>query len=164
MQEIKQLRDLKLPTWEEIPNEGIYMTEVINLLGRSIKPLFIGDENPISPSMINNYVKLSYIKEPINKKYYRESLAQIIAIGLFKQVMSIEEISKGVSIEIDTFGIKEVYDNFVDIFTKSKEAVLKQGDDISINFISKNHHDKVLYFLTLSLFTKLYTRITLKNR
>lgn len=163
MEETQTIKNLTLPSWEEIPDQGIYMTDLIKFLDEILSPLYI-EERPISPSMVNNYVKHSYIKGPINRKYYRESLAQIIAIGFFKQVLSIDEITRGLRIEVETFGLSEVYNNFVEIFKLTRDAVFNEDDKININIRLKNQHDKIVYLLTLSIMTKLYTKITLNNR
>lgn len=165
MEEIERLRKLNLPKWEQIPNRGLYKLELLKYLRPILSPLFINGENFISSSMVNNYVKHGNIKEPVNKKYYRDSIAQLLAIIIFKQALSIDEISKGIEIELKSFAISEVYDNFVEIFLDSKDKILGDYEKkVSIEFETKNHHDKVLYFLAISLFTKLYTTITIKNR
>lgn len=165
MQELRHLKNLTLPKWEDIPDDGLYKVELINFVKNILSPLFIYGENFITSSMINNYVKQGHIKEPIKKKYYRDSIAQLLAIIIFKQAIQIDEISKGIAIEVRTFTLKGVYDNFVKIFKDSKEKVLARFEDrVVIDFSIDNHHDKVLYYLAISLFTKLYTMITIKNR
>ncbi|MSS77868.1 DUF1836 domain-containing protein [Anaerococcus sp. WCA-380-WT-2B] len=165
MKELEQLRKLTLPSWKNIPNDGLYKEELISFVKNILEPLFIYGENFITSSMINNYVKQGHIKEPIKKKYYRDSIAQLLTIIIFKQALQIDEISKGIEIEVKTFTLKAVYDNFVEIFQDAKEKILADFDDrVGIEFSIENHHDKVLYYLVISLFTKLYTMITIKNR
>lgn len=163
--ELKDLKKIKLPNWEDIPNEGLYKLELISYVKNILSPLFIYGEDFITSSMINNYVKQGHIKEPVKKKYYRDSISQLLVIIIFKQAIQIEEISKGIAIEVETFTLKGVYDRFVEIFQDAKEKVLKDFDNkVSIEFSTKDHHDKVLYYLAISLFTKLYTIITIKYR
>lgn len=163
MDRIEKLKKINLPTWEEIPDSGLYMTEVVNFVEKNLKDLFIGDDNPISPAMINNYVKLSYIKEPVNKKYYREHISQIIVIFVYKQVLAIDEISKAVRIEMENFEVKEVYDDFVQIFSSCRDFLFKDEGKILIDIKFKDKHDKGMYFLTISLLSNLYTRIRLEK-
>lgn len=164
MDEIEKIKKINLPTWDEIPNTGLYMTEVINFIDKTIKDLFIGEDNPISPAMINNYVKLSYLKEPINKKYYREHIGQIIVIFVYKQVLSIDYIAKAVKIEVEYFEVKEVYDDFVEIFSRCRDFLFKDEDRTLIDLKFKDKHEKGMYFLTISLLSNLYTRIRLEKR
>lgn len=145
--EIERLKKLNLPKWDQIPNKVLYKLELLKCLRPILSPLFINRENFISSSMVNNYVKNGNIKEPVNKKYYRESIAQLLAIIIFKKTLSIDEISKGIEIELKSFAISELYDNFVEIFLDSKEKVLGDYKDlVKLEFKTKNHHDKLLYF------------------
>ena len=166
---ISKLDDLKkvnFPECEQIPSEGIYKEELLMYIIKILEPLFVDDENFLTSSIVNNYVKLSYIDKPIKKRYYRESIAQLIVIIIFKQIITIEEISKGIEIEISTFGVKEVYENFVKIFHKVRDSIVEKPNDnpIAIDFKVEDHHEKVLYYLSISLFSKLYTKIIIGNR
>lgn len=143
----RKIKKLNLPKWDQIPNKGFYKFELLKYLRPILSPLFINRENFISSSMVNNYVKNGNIKEPVNKKYYRDSIAQLLAIIIFKKTLSIDEISKGTEIELKSFTISELYDNFVEIFLDSKEKVLGDYKDlVKLEFKTKNHHDKFLYF------------------
>lgn len=165
MVELRKMKQVTMPKWEEVPDGGLYKLEVIRFVRSILSPLFISEENFITSSMINNYVKQGHIKEPINKKYYRESIAQLLAIIIFKQAIQIDEISKGIAIELRSFTIKDVYNNFVEIFLDAKDKVLRRyGHNVVIDFEVDNHHDKVLYYLSICFFTKLYTLITIKSR
>ncbi|RLK63048.1 DUF1836 domain-containing protein [Atopobacter sp. AH10] len=165
MKELENLKKIVIPKWEEIPNRGLYKVELIKFVRGNLSPLFINDENFITSSMINNYVKQGHIKEPVNKKYYRDSIAQLLAIVIFKQAIQIDEISKGIAIELRSFTIRDIYDNFVEVFLDAKNKVLRRfGHKITIDFEVSDHHDKVLYYLAISLFTKLYTTAIIKNR
>ena len=148
MEKIWRLASIELPNWDEIPSYGIYKGELLDYLKEVLSPLYVIDRNIITSSMINNYVKLDYIEKPENKKYMRSTIAQLIVITIFKQVISIEDIVKGIEIEIDNFAFKESYQDFVGIFTCAKKDF-------------KEHRDKVWYYLASSLFTKLYTKISI---
>ena len=65
----------KLPYWDELPEIDLYMDQVIVLMEKYLS-WYIGydSENKIiTPSMINNYVKLGIIPAPIKKKYSKTS-------------------------------------------------------------------------------------------
>lgn len=165
MKELEKLKKISLPSWDDIPDVGLYKLDLIKFVENTLSPLFINGEKFITSSIINNYVKQGHIKEPYNKKYYRNSIAQLLTIIIFKQAIQIDEISKGISIEEKTFTLRGFYENFVEIFMDAKNKVL--GDfykEIRLEFKIEDHHDKVLYYLAISLFTKLYTIITIKNK
>lgn len=166
LEEITQLENISLPSWDKIPEGGVYKEELLAFLTEVLKPLYVVDKNVITSSIINNYVKLGYIDKPIKKKYFRPAIAELIVISIFKQVITIEDLVLGIDFEVSTYGLEEGYDNFKKIFNQARDATLTASHldsfDLSISF--ENHHDKVLTYLAISLFTKLYTKIAIDNR
>lgn len=166
LEEITQLESIRLPSWDDIPEGGVYKEELLAYLTSVLKPLYVVDKHVITSSIVNNYVKLGYIDKPVKKKYYRPAIAQLIFISIFKQVIRIEDLVMGIDFEISTYGLEEGYENFKSIFNQARDATLTASHeysfDLSINF--DNHHDKVLNYLAISLFTKLYTKVAINNR
>lgn len=165
IEKINELENINLPSWDSLPNEGIYKEELLRLLREILRPLHVVEKNLISSSMVNNYVKLGYIDKPEKKKYYRSSIAQLVVISIFKQVISIEDLAKGIDIEMATFGLKDVYENFENIFNQARKDVLtsEKVTRVNISYDYTDHHDKVLSYLAISLFTKLYTQLVIDN-
>ena len=166
IKKINELENINLPSWDSLPNDGIYKEELLRYLNEILRPLHVVEKNLISSSMVNNYVKLGYIDKPEKKKYYRSSIAQLVVISIFKQVISIEDLAKGIDIEMSTFGLKDVYENFENIFNQARKAILtsEKFNAVNISFDYTDHHDKVLSYLAISLFTKLYTQLVIDNR
>lgn len=166
IEKINELENINLPSWDSLPNDGIYKEELLRYLNEILSPLHVVEKNLISSSMVNNYVKLGYIDRPEKKKYYRSSIAQLVVISIFKQVISIEDLAKGIDIEMSTFGLKDVYENFENIFNQARKSILtsEKVTKVNISFDYIDHHDKVLSYLAISLFTKLYTQLVIDNR
>ena len=166
IEKINELENINLPSRDSLPNDGIYKEELLRYLNEILSPLHVVEKNLISSSMVNNYVKLGYIDKPEKKKYYRSSIAQLVVISIFKQVISIEDLAKGIDIEMSTFGLKDVYENFENIFNQARKAILtsEKVNAVNISFEYTDHHDKVLSYLAISLFTKLYTQLVIDNR
>lgn len=166
IEKIIELENISLPSWESLPDEGVYKEELLNYLTKILKPLNVVDKNVITSSMINNYVKLGYIDKPFKKKYYRSSIAQLLVISIFKQVITIEDLAKGIDIEISTFGLEDVYENFENIFNQVRKDIItsEKVARVNIYYDYGDHHDKVLAYLVISLFTKLYTQLVIDNR
>lgn len=166
LEEITKLESISLPSWEDLPNDGIYKEELLSYLSGILGPLELVDKNIITPSIVNNYVKLGYIDKPIKKKYFKSSISQLIVISIFKQVIAIDDLVKGMDVEISTYGLEDGYENFRNIFNQARQAILtashKDSFELSIHF--DNHQDKVLSYLAISLFTKLYTKISIDYR
>ena len=61
----------KLPHWEDLPEIDLYMDQVIALMEKYLSDLTTQDDSKlITPSMINNYVKLNIIPAPTKKKIF----------------------------------------------------------------------------------------------
>lgn len=79
--------------WEQIPDLGLYMDQVITFITRAYEPLY-GDttKSYLSAPMINNYVKNRLIPRPTGKKYSRLQIAMLIMIVALKRVCLMEDI------------------------------------------------------------------------
>ena len=82
-----------LPRYEQLPDIGLYMDQVIALTDRSLESLFGQDASVLTASMVNNYVKQRLLLPPVKKRYSRKHVACLIVICTLKQVLSIPEIS-----------------------------------------------------------------------
>ena len=79
--------------WDQIPDLGLYMDQVITFITRVYEPLY-GDSTKryLSAPMINNYVKNKLIPRPSGKKYSRLQIAMLIMIVALKRVCVMEDI------------------------------------------------------------------------
>ncbi len=85
----------KLPGWDALPDIDLYMDQIITYLERQMAVYMQSpEEKPITPAMINNYVKSEVIPRPQQKKYTREHLVYLMAILNLKQVLSLSDISR----------------------------------------------------------------------
>lgn len=87
----QQLREYRIPRYEELPDIELYMDQVIALLNKNFRVLS-NDETFLTPSMINNYVKFGLIPAPQGKRYSRRHLCYMIALSFLKQILSMSEI------------------------------------------------------------------------
>lgn len=111
----KYLNHYRLPQWEEIPNLGLYMEQVIELLKQYLDylPPELKEEQFITASTIHNYVRTKVMPEPRKKKYYREHIAYLIVILTLKQSLSIALISKLIPMGISSEELQESYTAYV---------------------------------------------------
>lgn len=79
----------RLPRYTELPDMGLYLEQVTTYLNQIFAPLGCME---LTGSMIRNYVKKGLIANPVQKRYYAEHLAHLIAIALLKNVMPLENI------------------------------------------------------------------------
>ena len=79
--------------WELLPDIGLYMDQVVTYLERQLdifrQP---GDENLITPSMINNYAKAKIVPRTEGKKYGQEHIALLLAVFTLKRVLSVQDM------------------------------------------------------------------------
>ena len=73
----------RLPYWEDFPDFELYMDQLVNLGNRYLTG-FLGA--PLTPSMINSYVKKGLMSRPVKKKYNATHLAELLVISLLKSV------------------------------------------------------------------------------
>lgn len=87
----KYLEHYRLPAWEEIPDFGLYMEQVVQLLKQylSYLPPGLKQSQTITSAAINNYVRTKMLPEPRKKKYYRVHIAYLIMICTLKQSLSL---------------------------------------------------------------------------
>ncbi|HOA15387.1 MAG TPA: DUF1836 domain-containing protein [Bacillota bacterium] len=91
---IEGLGTSQLAEWDQLPDIGLYMDQVVTILERQSGQYLQGEDvKAITPSMINNYVKDGIIKRPVMKKYGREHLADLLILNSAKQVLPISDIA-----------------------------------------------------------------------
>lgn len=99
--------------WEQIPDLGLYMDQVITYMERQWRPLLTKEgERVLTPSMVNNYVKMGLVDRPMDKKYGRDQLAQLFMVSFLKQSATAEEIRR--LLKIPKGGtVRQVYEAFL---------------------------------------------------
>ena len=112
----KYLKAFSLPKWEEIPDLGLYMDQVLALLPHYLDylPPELRDSKALTASTINNYVRMKVMPEPVKRKYYREHIAYLIMICTLKQTLSIATIQKMIPVSLPGDEFKGVYDAYVE--------------------------------------------------
>lgn len=111
----KTLLEYKLPAWEELPYIELYMDQVIAILGKYFEIYYetIGKEKFITPSMINNYVKLGIIPPPVKKRYSRVHLAYLIIVCTLKQTLDMATIQKIIPVGLEEKETGIIYNSFI---------------------------------------------------
>lgn len=108
------LDQYRLPTWEQIPDFGLYMEQVIALLKQYLDylPPELKEEQFITASTINNYVRTRIMPEPVKKRYYRVHIAYLLIICTFKQGLSIALIQKLLPMGLTEAEVHARYDSY----------------------------------------------------
>ena len=154
-----------LPDWNEIPNIGLYMEQVLTFLGDYLDylPPELKEDQFLTPSTINNYVRKNIMPEPIKKRYYRIHIAYLVIILTLKRSLPISLVSKIIPNGIPEDQVKEIYSSyvirhsitesyFVDIIRDTASKFL-DIPDVSTHSVD-NANDLILTTAILSYYTR----------
>jgi len=119
----KYLLEYELPSWENIPDIGLYMEQVIILLKQYLDylPPELKEEQFITASTINNYVRMKVIPEPVKKRYYRVHIAYLIMVLTMKTGIEISLIQKLVPSDMASEEIQTFYQEYSLLHKKTCE-------------------------------------------
>lgn len=107
----KYINEYRLPAWEDIPDLGLYMEQVLSLLTEYLDylPPELKDEQFITAATINNYVRNRYMPKPFKKKYYRIHIAYLVMICTLKQSLTISTLTEMIPNGIPEEEVREIY-------------------------------------------------------
>lgn len=130
----QKMKNHSLPHWNDLPEIDLYMDQVIVLMEKYLSDLTSDeDENKlITPSMINNYVKLNIIPAPNKKKYSREHLAYLLIICSLKQVIPIPRIKELIDLKLKSCTIDSLLNSYSDLYQKTFNDVLETSSTFLI--------------------------------
>lgn len=161
----EEIKNFHLPRWNEIPEIDLYIDQVVSLLQNSLSNYIKSDNENINKiitkTMINNYVKHGVIKSPINKKYNKEHIAYLFVIFILKQIYSIEEIKKLITLAIETSPIDQAYNRFCSELEKAIKMTFSGESYINNSNLSKEQY--LLRNAVQSFANKLYVQKTFLN-
>ena len=155
----KLIHELHIPRWNEIPDMGLYMEQVISLVNSVLGPTV--DEisyAPLTPNMVNNYVKAKIVGAPSNKKYSRLSVAQIIVVYLLKMCFSTEEASKLIGIGMKMGRPNIIYNRFCKAIENAMRSVFDGNITLSDEHLPDRRFRYLLGNFALAFTCKFYVK------
>ena len=105
----KSIENFNLPTYDEIPDTGLYLEQTVQYINRY---LYSFPDLEVTPSMISNYVKKGLISRSVKKLYSREQIAYLILITFSKSVLYMDNIRLFIDIKKESYESKKAYDYF----------------------------------------------------
>ena len=161
--DIISINNFHIPRWNELPSVDLYLDQVVNLINSSLSPYIFfnndyknGENELLTKTMINNYVKNNLIEAPVKKQYSKIHLAKLFAICVLKQVYSMQDIKDLITMALTDSDIKIAYDKFCKLFEQALLCTYTRKD-----FIDKNSSSDNLYLLKsvlLSCSYKIYVQ------
>ena len=141
-----------LPEWEQLPDIGLYMDQVITLMDRLFIPRLPKGET--TRSMVNNYVKSGLVPRPVGKKYDREHLARLLMVCVLKQALSMEGIGRLLE-GLCSGGIHAGYERFRERLHDLQEAVA--AGSIEMKWEEESEADRALAAGIMAALCTIYT-------
>ncbi len=119
----------RLPEWEALPDFGLYMDQVMVLLGEYLSFIPAAGEDPerlVTASTINNYVRLKIMPAPVKRKYGRVHLAYLIMILTLKLSLSIGDVQKLLPSHLTEEEVCTLYRSYTEKFQNTGRLFSKQ--------------------------------------
>ena len=134
----EEIVSYRCPRWNELPDIGLYIDQVISILEKNLNIFSSGeDQKLITPTMINNYVKQKMIPAPINKRYDRRHVANLTVICMFKRFISLSDIRAIRERMLESFGMEDCYDLFCSEFERSLLSVFGISGEYDMSAVSE---------------------------
>lgn len=124
MEEIAKIKAMleqdRPENWETLPDIELYMDQVVSYLPRQS----VGGKVPsMTSAMINNYVKDGLLPRACGKRYHKEHLIYLTAIGLLKNVLTVKDMKLLLDSEIQEGQEEEFYEKFLKGIDEAFERV-----------------------------------------
>lgn len=117
----------ELASWDQLPDLGLYMDQVITYLERMFAPMRPhAAEKLITSAMINNYVKAGLVPRPAGKKYERAHLAALVMVTTLKASMRMDAIARLLRAPSAPEDIRARYEAFVRAHAAVRRIVAEQ--------------------------------------
>lgn len=156
---IKNLNEFKMTRYEDLPNFDLYVDQLIQIAEKELMPFsIISNNQKITPSMVNNYVKNQVMEKPIKKKYNKNQLATLIVISALKSVFSIDEIDRAIQSILINNDFESSYNKFCTYLEISlREIFLNENNNIEVD------KKDPIYIIVNSISSKLYIQVQLES-
>ncbi len=134
MQErIEAIKNFKCPRWNDLPVQPMFNSQLVTYLNEMLEPIMY-DVQPMTPTMIQNYSKWGILPKISGRKYGKTQIAVLIAVAVYKQVLNIDEVKKGIDLQMNHESLAESYDTFAEALDKALDKVFcSVGEDEIFN-------------------------------
>lgn len=138
-----------LPRYRELPDFGLRLEQVTRYISRYCP-------QPVTGSMVSNYVKQKIIPGPVKKSYGQDSLAYLLFVSYIKTVMTLDDIALMMEIQKSSYDIAVAYDYFCDEFENLLQFVCGLKDKPDAVGVTQSEEKELLRTALLSITYKVY--------
>ena len=111
--------------WDALPDIDLYMDQVVSYLPRQS----VGGKVPaMTSAMINNYVKDDLLPRACGKRYRKEHLIYLTAIGLLKNILTVKDMKLLLDMEIQEGQEAVFYEKFLKGIDSAYDGVAQEVD------------------------------------
>ena len=141
----KYLGSYRLPDWEELPDIGLYMEQVVTLLKGYLNylPPELEEEQFITPAAINNYVRKKIMPEPVRKKYYRVQIAYLIMICTLKHCLSIPTLQTMLPRGMTEAEVEHTYTAYVNRHRNASDFYVRQVREAAAGILDQQSYSEL---------------------
>ena len=116
-----------LPPYQELPDMGLYLNQVVTYLQNCVAPF---PSVKVTSSMVSNYVKHQLVTRPQKKLYRREQIAQLLFIVAAKNVLEQSNLDKSILIQRESYQTRVAYNYFAEELGTVSRYVFGQQDQL----------------------------------
>lgn len=99
------------PRWDELPEEPLFNRELVAYINEIFEPImFVTD--PLTTTMVQNYNKWGLLPEITGRKYTKDHVALLITLTIFKSILNIDVVRKGMRLQLQLMPIEVGYNSF----------------------------------------------------
>ena len=162
------LSKMHLAAWDELPEMNLYVDQVVSYVNDHLAGLQV---EPLTKSMVNNYVKKGAIMAPVKEKYTAYQIASLFGIALLKNIYSLDQIKAGIDqLTINNYP-KVIYNRFVELFnghlqetTAPDNHLLTPTNEKMLQLVVDTAFQRILTVQLLKEMQKAATPVTPKKK
>lgn len=162
---ITKIYNFKCPRWEELPDKPLFNKEVVKFINELLADI-LDEDQTLTTTMVQNYIKLGFLPKPDGRKYNRIRIAYLIVITMFKQILTIKEISKGTKLQLKLMSKEDAYNTFCDSIEKAFYHTFKlfyESGDIKVEEFSPSQTAAGVELMAHAFALKLFGTIILEK-
>jgi hypothetical protein len=150
---IKLIEHHKLPSYNEIPNVGLYLEQTAKFINEYLEPIM---DTVITGSMISNYVKKGLVDNPVKKQYDRDQIAYLFFIAVAKTVLSLDALTGFIQVQKNSYSLEVAYDYFCRQFEGLLQFTFELTDTMDTGDLESTDEKRLLYSCIVAVTQKIY--------
>lgn len=137
------MQEHRLPSWQELEGLELYMEQVVPLVSGfvNLRPHEPELEPVLTPSAINNYVRLRIMPPPVKKRYGARHIAHLIVICCLKKSMSLSAIQHIFPPQQEEEATRQMYETFVGRYHAASLECVEQLERLSAPVLDPGNQD-----------------------